>query len=44
MRHEYERIAPDVLWRLLRDELPPLEKAYREELAAQSASNERTGC
>ena len=34
LRHEYERIAPDVLWRLTRDDLPPLEQACRAELAA----------
>jgi uncharacterized protein with HEPN domain len=33
LRHEYERIAPDVLWRLSRGELLPLEKVCREELA-----------
>jgi uncharacterized protein with HEPN domain len=33
LRHEYERIAHDVLWRVVRDDLPPLEKACREELA-----------
>lgn len=42
IRHEYERIAPDVLWRLSRDELPPLEKVCRAELAAQSARAEDT--
>ena len=36
IRHDYERIAPDVLWRLSQDELAPLEKVCREELAAQS--------
>jgi uncharacterized protein with HEPN domain len=40
LRHEYERIAPDVLWRLSQDELPPLEKVCREELVAQSAREE----
>ena len=33
LRHEYERIAPDILWRLVQDDLMPLEKACREELA-----------
>jgi len=32
LRHEYERVAYDVLWRLVRDDLPPLESACREEL------------
>jgi uncharacterized protein with HEPN domain len=38
LRHEYERVAHDVLWRVVRDELPPLEKACREELARKQAS------
>jgi uncharacterized protein with HEPN domain len=37
LRHEYERIAPDVLWRLSQDELPPLEAVCRAELAAHAA-------
>jgi uncharacterized protein with HEPN domain len=37
LRHEYERIAPDVLWSVARDDLPPLEKVCREELAAEQA-------
>jgi uncharacterized protein with HEPN domain len=43
MRHEYERIAPDVLWRLAKNELPPLEKVCRAELTAQSAREDDTG-
>ena len=35
LRHEYERIAPDVLWSVARDDLPPLEKVCREELTAE---------
>ncbi|HEY8160963.1 MAG TPA: HepT-like ribonuclease domain-containing protein [Methylocystis sp.] len=34
LRHDYERIAPDLLWKLVRDDLPLLEKVCREELAA----------
>ena len=37
LRHEYERIALDVLWSVARDDLPPLEKVCREELAAEQA-------
>jgi uncharacterized protein with HEPN domain len=37
LRHSYERIAPDVLWRLARDDLPPLERMCREELAMAQA-------
>lgn len=32
LRHEYEHVAHDVLWHVVRDDLPPLEKACREEL------------
>jgi uncharacterized protein with HEPN domain len=34
LRHDYERIAPDVLWKLAQDDLPLLEKVCREELEA----------
>lgn len=34
LRHDYERIAPDILWKLARDDLPFLEQVCREELAA----------
>ncbi len=37
LRHEYERIAPDVLWSVTRDDLPPLEKVCHEELASEQA-------
>ncbi len=33
LRHDYERIAAPVLWKLVRVDLPILEKACREELA-----------
>lgn len=33
LRHEYERVAHDVLWRVVQDDLSPLEKACRAELA-----------
>jgi uncharacterized protein with HEPN domain len=36
LRHDYERIAPDVMWKLIQIDLPTLEKACREELAAES--------
>jgi len=41
LRHDYERIAPDVLWRLARDELLPLEKICRDELAAVQAGERK---
>ena len=34
LRHDYERIAPAILWKLMRDDLPVLEKICREELTA----------
>jgi uncharacterized protein with HEPN domain len=36
-RHEYEDVAHDVLWHVVRDDLPPLEQACREELARARA-------
>jgi uncharacterized protein with HEPN domain len=32
LRHDYERTAHDVLWRMVRDDLPQLEEVCREEL------------
>jgi len=34
LRHDYERIAAPVLWKLVRADLPTLEEACRSELAA----------
>jgi hypothetical protein len=33
MRHEYEDVAHDVLWHVVHNDLPTLEKACRDELA-----------
>jgi uncharacterized protein with HEPN domain len=33
LRHDYEHVAHDVLWHVVRDDLPLLEKVCREELA-----------
>ena len=33
LRHEYERIAPDILWNVVQNDLAPLERACRTELA-----------
>jgi uncharacterized protein with HEPN domain len=33
LRHDYEHVAHDVLWHVVRDDLPSLEKVCREELA-----------
>jgi uncharacterized protein with HEPN domain len=35
LRHDYERIAADLLWNLLQDDLLTLETACRNELAAR---------
>ena len=35
LRHHYERIAPDVMWKLAQSDLPILESVCREELAAE---------
>jgi uncharacterized protein with HEPN domain len=35
LRHEYERIAPEVLWSVAHDDLPTLEQVCREELARE---------
>lgn len=37
LRHEYERIAHDVLWRVVRDDLDELERVCLEELTAERA-------
>jgi uncharacterized protein with HEPN domain len=37
IRHEYERVAPDVLWKLVREDLPSLEEICRAELVAALA-------
>jgi uncharacterized protein with HEPN domain len=37
LRHDYENVAPEILWTVSRDDLPPLERACRDELAAEIA-------
>jgi uncharacterized protein with HEPN domain len=37
LRHEYEDVAHDVLWHVVQDDLPALEKVCRDELAAEIA-------
>ena len=37
LRHNYEGIAAQVMWALVRDDLPPLDKVCRDELAAAQA-------
>jgi uncharacterized protein with HEPN domain len=38
LRHDYASIAPPVMWTLVRENLPSLERVCREELAAALAS------
>lgn len=33
IRHDYERVDPDVLWGIVTNHLPPLEEVCRDELA-----------
>jgi uncharacterized protein with HEPN domain len=41
LRHNYERVAADVLWSIAHDHLPELEKVCREEMAREvRAGNE----
>jgi uncharacterized protein with HEPN domain len=35
LRHDYEHVAPDVLWFVVRNNLPHLEKVCREELSVE---------
>jgi hypothetical protein len=34
LRHPYDHVAPDVLWKLAQDDLAAIEKVCREELVA----------
>ena len=36
LRHEYERTAPEVLWGVAQEDLPPLEKVCRDELTRET--------
>lgn len=38
LRHDYGNIAAPIIWKLVRDELPPLESVCRNELAAAIAA------
>jgi uncharacterized protein with HEPN domain len=42
LRHNYEDIAAEVMWAVVRDDLPPLEEACRTELAAAEAAEQQT--
>jgi len=41
LRHDYEHVAHDLLWHVVRDDLPRLEKVCREELAAELAREQQ---
>jgi uncharacterized protein with HEPN domain len=41
LRHDYEHVAYDVLWRVVSDDLPTLEQACRRELAAVLAGEQQ---
>jgi uncharacterized protein with HEPN domain len=41
LRHDYESIAAPVMWKLVRADLPALEKVCREELATELAREKR---
>jgi uncharacterized protein with HEPN domain len=41
LRHNYEDIAAPVIWALVRDDLPPLERVCRAELAAEQAREQQ---
>src|ERR1700758_5127832 len=43
LRHEYEDVAHDVLWHVVRNDLPSLEQACREELARALADKAPKG-
>jgi uncharacterized protein with HEPN domain len=40
LRHDYERVAAPVLWKLVQADLPALEDACRTELAAAQAADD----
>jgi uncharacterized protein with HEPN domain len=41
LRHNYESVAAPLMWKLVQDDLPLLEKVCREELAAERAREKR---
>ena len=43
LRHNYEHVAPDVLWKLVQSDLPELEQVCRNELALELAKDEKSG-
>ena len=43
LRHDYESVSAPVMWKLVREDLPQLERACRDELARERASGGRGG-
>jgi uncharacterized protein with HEPN domain len=41
LRHNYEDIAPPIMWKLVQQDLPLLEKVCREELAAAKGIDDK---
>jgi len=41
LRHDYERVAHDILWHVVRDNLQPLEEVCRAELVAAQRGEQR---
>ena len=41
LRHDYEHVAPDIIWRVVRDALPAVDAACRAELDILRASPPR---
>jgi uncharacterized protein with HEPN domain len=39
LRHDYERVAPPIIWALVRENLPPLEIVCRAELDAAASQD-----
>jgi uncharacterized protein with HEPN domain len=37
LRHDYQAVSAPIMWTLVRDDLPPLDRVCREELAAEQA-------
>lgn len=38
LRHDYQEIEPDILWKVAHDDLPQLEKICRDELAHEQGT------
>ena len=43
LRHNYEHVAPDILWKLVQSDLPELEQVCRSELALELAKEGTSG-